>query len=123
MKEGMLFRPCLDKVFFYIHKKEIFTIQITRLIKLNTTILLGYPGEQTTMTTPGPFNINLNTTVGLSSDATTYICETKQLVLNFFTVILTHEFWAGQNWCKSAIDRILRPLASEESRKFSGPRN
>ena len=48
------------------------------------------------MTTTGLFNTNLKTTVGLSSHATKYIFETKQLVLNFFRVILTPEFWAGQ---------------------------
>ena len=35
------------------------------------------------MTTPGPSNTNLKITVRLSSDATKYVCETKQLVLNF----------------------------------------
>ena len=48
-----------------------------------TILLERYPGEQTTMTTPGTFSTNLKTTVGLSSDATKYVCEMKQLVLNF----------------------------------------
>ena len=47
-----------------------------------------YPGEQTTMTTPGPFNRSLKTTAGLSSDATKYALETKQLMLNFFGEIM-----------------------------------
>ena len=48
------------------------------------------------MTSPGPFNINLKTTVGLSSDATKYVCEAKQFGVKFFRVILTQKFWAGQ---------------------------
>ena len=73
----------------------MFTIQITTLTKLNTTILLErYPGEQTTMTTPGPFNTNLETTVGLSSDATE-CCGTKQLVLSFSGSFILKSFGQG----------------------------
>ena len=47
--------------FLYIHKKDIFTLQITTLTKLNTTILLErFPGEQSFCFRPAAFDKTQN---------------------------------------------------------------